>query len=202
MKNKEFNSASPQTLVYGFTSCFKNAEQHLAIAELLKEKDFIGHAIPHLITGTEECIKAIAYLNKLINKRQLNVGGLFTRHGVKHKSIKDLLEPFSKIFTFFNTISSQQKRPNTLRFPESKFLLSELSIERLENWYKSVEQTRKAGLYVDYRDNIFHTPCNLTMTDYDDNYLILSILISPLKVFNDIDKLSNEEIDDITQMFQ
>ena len=66
MNSIEFNKLDSITLVEGAQLCLENTENHLKIAETIKDSNLsIGYSISHLILATEECVKGIVYVLRL-----------------------------------------------------------------------------------------------------------------------------------------
>ncbi len=183
--------------------------------KIAAELNNYGAAISLLILGLEELVKyqvvlsnsgeETAFSEKTFNK-------VFRHHETKHSLLQDLAISVTKDFrdsflVYVLKVASNQEldekdkivQENGFKELGNMFGLTfenegynEDEINKFINWLKNADNLKKRGFYVDYSNNIFHSPNELKQSDYDEALSYVCFVQKHSQYANDLDFSQDE----------
>ena len=188
MEEAEFHKLSKDQLIVGLDNCYIISNQHFQAAKELASKELYGIANSHLILGAEEAFKSLLFFMRLENDSpDIKIDYLFKDHNQRHKVIKEhyaAFKSFTDIYlsTFIET--GKKKFRHLLdssdleqSLEKRKKFFEEFGETRINEWWNNANQKKNQGFYIDFRDNNWIKPTQITEEDYLDSYNLVSELI-------------------------
>lgn len=195
----------------GFRYAIENAENHLKVAEKIKDISF-GIAFSHLILSSEEAIKGMLLFQVHLDSDFLEEIGdfknYFSNHKYKHEKIKNLqitLEVIEKVRQLFAsgliqklqenslTKNSQNKERQVQKDNQSNIL------HTYEMWWKQADANKQDGFYVDLLEKRkqWKGPHNFKLSRYNTGFKVVSdFLALVMKTVEIIERDSTRKIND------
>ena len=166
-------------------AAMQNAKEHIDTAEVLRARNRYGQAITHLITGNEEQVKSLILHLDSVGFQFRKIKGLnnvFKNHDLRYV-ISFLMFSLSILAEHINSLGEKLRR-NEIQFeritdienetkndPEASQEIIERVIYELSKildeikFFKSFEEQRQEGMYVDYIQEI-KTPSQINYSQY------------------------------------
>ncbi len=182
----------------GAKLAYQNALRHVKAARILADNSDYGNGISHLVLGIEEAMKAL----KLFSWRfaaQFSVPEspkllkeLFRKHESKQSPFL-LVVLMIEVFKTTNPLFSKNKKSavrNLMNLLGTHSKSKNSVMDRVLRELKRMNDSKKDGFYVDFRNHTWVDPTKKKKTDYTR----LEKIVTPyIEVFGDIFSLSNKE---------
>ena len=135
----------------------ENAQKFIEDAELLFEHKSYGHATSLALVGIEEMAKALALSEAYFSNRELeHVKDFFYNHRVKNAVFLGV------IIGMYAPIGTPKKNADKKALTATEIQKSAAKVESpLMKVLQEVDELRKAGLYVDYKNERWCSPVDI-----------------------------------------
>lgn len=217
MENSDFNNLTEIQAEEGFLLCSANADVHYEMAELIAKQGHYPMANSHLILAMEEAVKAIfLYLKYIRNDVNIEVKAMFKKHQHKHEFARDNYSTFhskgieilaqmnaANKISFSEEVLSQMDELEaestrfTLQVFEARFkriarLNLEESLPNINKWFNKADQRKSRGFYVDFQNNQWKAPNEITKENYQLSEFICWTLVLLSRQFKMMDELKKK----------
>ena len=199
-----------------YIKIYNNGNCHIEAAKALAVHPNYGFAISHLVLGIEELIKyQIIYAHNIEKDvfTTKEIKDIFENHQAKHKLIREFQNSISAEITkirndYIFKVSTDQnveKEIEVLKnnrfcgigsflytaYKESIFTDSEK--KDFLNWLDNADKLKKDGFYVDYKNDKWKFPSDLTVTDYQTALRYADLILKQTEIIKSLD-LTDEEL--------
>lgn len=197
MTNEELKLLNKSKLLDGIKNCSSNAydlyQGGVALGELKK----YGVANSLMILATEEYIKASVLLATYCNvELNFNVRPIFYKHPEKHLRGKELMPVINflsaslKVFGMVKNSCSSSLKSFLMDVRGFLSVFSKYDKIKFESWWDSLNSQKNNGLYVDFKNNEWHTPSSIGL----EKFQFTKEVVSSFNIcFQFIDDLENED---------
>lgn len=172
IKINKFEQLTPADCLLVYETVMQNSLDHLAIADILAQKQKYGSAITHSVLASEEMTKALILYVNGIGIRLSNVKGFksfFYKHTPRHKLANFMLffqlflKPLNELFQNIQTNNNIDK-DGINKLLDKHTSVFEDTFEDIE-WWTTADSLKNKGLYVDYRNKTI-SPSDLKEEDF------------------------------------
>jgi AbiV family abortive infection protein len=220
MESLEFNNLTQEQAEEGFRLCADNADIHYEMAALIAKEGHYPMANSHLILSMEEAVKAIFLFLKYINNEvNIDVKKMFKKHQHKHEFARDSYDVFHiKGIEFIEQIINAHKisfskemlsqldeveveniqvtiQVLEARYKRIKSLNLEESLPNIHKWFNKADLRKSRGFYVDFQNNQWKKPNEITQEDYKFSEFVcwtLILIARQFKMTEELKKKSEE----------
>ena len=191
--HRTFHNLSPKECLTIYPEIIKNSDTNWRASEILANNQIYGQAISLAILSIEENIKAILIM---LDGRGFRLRGIKGFKGVLEDHHMRYYLSFimsagyvmgNKMLYLFDLVRFPGKNPSLLAklmlMMNNRELLENFAIEKLKlffdeiacelDWFNQLDDKRKAGLYVDFKDKLL-SPEDYGLEDYSEVYQKLS----------------------------
>ena len=166
MKNPRLQLPPPEESEQGARLSMQNAHRHAACAELLAAKEFYENAVAHLVLAVEEAAKSL-YLWFHSVGVNLSKGGL--QQALRNHKVRLDIASTALLFAWMRPLHiAKFLHIGPVSENDLQRIVADYSVSNEDiAWLKSANNRKQLGLYVDYGDEKWRTPTELTQADYD-----------------------------------
>ena len=217
MESFEFNNLTKKQAEEGFCLCSDNADIHYSMAALIAKEGHYPMANSHLILAMEEAVKAIfLYLKYIKNEVNIDVKKMFKKHQHKHEFARDNYDVFhnnvievlaqiieahkisfsEETFSLMDEIEVENIRVN-MQALESRYkriasLNLKESLPNIHKWFNKADLRKSRGFYVDFLNNQWKKPDEITKEDYNFSEFVCWTLVLLSRQFKMIEELKKK----------
>jgi AbiV family abortive infection protein len=187
-----------ETLLTGAKLSYKNAQGLVDCADASAQRLFYGPANSLLILAGEECIKSIVLLALAFNvETPLRIDKIFRYHGTKHDIALEIEPVIKKLSVFANMVhlifsGKSTSRDKAFQLVFSLFLdaviakLKPKDNPGISDFWRTANDRKNAGLYVDATSAGWHTPQQIEKKEYDATLSQVNVFLDLIKVVDAI----------------
>ena len=185
--NRHYYQIAKLEIFKGIELCRVNAKSQFNSA-LKLETDNYGLANSLMILSAEECIKCFVLLGVYLNVQvPFEISPIFSRHPAKHVRGKELNGFVKTLSLLLGSFASKKGE----RIKSILGLVFEMfgGSDEIE-WWDNANTEKNKGLYVDFRNEQFHSPLEFTLTTYKTSKEIVSRFV---RLTDKIESLNPED---------
>ncbi len=197
---KEFHEYSQSVRDKGAKLAYQNALRHIRAAHILAENSDYGNGISHLVLGIEEAMKALILFSYRFNERvsipesPKILKEIFHKHEPKQHTFLPMvlmIEVYRKVDPWSSKDRNSVVR-NLTTWLDTQIKSKNSVMDRVLRELKRMNDSKKDGFYVDFRNDVWVDPIKKKKTDYTR----LEKIVTPyIEVFRNIFSLSNKELE-------
>jgi AbiV family abortive infection protein len=169
---------TPQEALEGIPLAIANAGRHLDAASVLAEAHLLGPAVSHLIYSIEEAEKARSIGQVWLNSWQphrpdrptdTELRDRIFDHRARHEAAANKSWASGPFWTVMAEATREHVRLSPARTPEQRVAIAHAAHPEAlpADWEQSAYLLREGALYVDLRDDGWHTPDEFAAEDYE-----------------------------------
>lgn len=225
MDEKTFHNLSNDELIHGMALSLENSNKHYKAAIAIEKEELYGIANSHLILSSEEGIKALLFLTKILGVElsSVDISPFFKKHAPKHKAAKEVYWEFKYYGEIINLVTKElhSKKEDYIiikngkpALNEEKFridyvrgielkkrqlLISQLrenwdEEEKEQKWWNKADYYKNRGFYVNFYNNKWESPNDITKEKYLESKKIVTTIISFLN-----DSCTRQDLEEIKE---